>query len=73
MNAATVIRVILALGIVNLVTGALVFFTCRCQPGPRIGKRFPRFYKAHCYLWRVFWASVIVHAILAIVYVGVPF
>ena len=73
MNALTVFRVIFALGIVNVVMGALVFFTCRCLPGSRIGKKFPRFYKAHCYFWWVFWASVIVHAVLALVFIGRPF
>jgi hypothetical protein len=72
------IRLIVALGIVNLVTGALVFFSCRCLPGSRLGKRlmkyhgYQRFYKYHCYVWRVFWPSVIVHTSLALIFFGWP-
>ncbi len=73
-----VTRVIVILGIINLVTGGLIFFSCRCIPGSRItGKlmkysAYKRFYKYHCYIWRVFWPSVIVHAILAFTLVGIP-
>jgi hypothetical protein len=70
-------RVIYILGIVNLVTGLLVFFSCRCIPGSKLTaglmkhKKYQRFYKYHCYFWRVFWPSVIVHAIFAIGFFGV--
>jgi hypothetical protein len=73
------IRVLFVLGIVNLVTGLLIFFSCRCLPGSRFGKSlmknkwYQRFFKLHCYIWWVFWTSVVVHAIFAIVYVGWPF
>jgi len=71
-------RVIIALGIVNLVTGLLIFFSCRCLGGSTLGsklmkhKAYQRFYKYHCYIWRVFWPSVMIHAILAIVFFGWP-
>jgi len=51
------VRLVVALGIVNLVTAALVFFSCRCLPGSWLGKRltkyhgYQRFYKYHCYVW----------------------
>ena len=67
------------LGIVNLITGFLIFFSCRCLPGFKIGARlmkyrwYQHFYKFHCYIWMVFWVSVITHAILAIIYIGKPF
>jgi hypothetical protein len=79
INALAATRVIVALGIINLVTGLLVFFSCRCLPGSKIFgglmKRpwYQKFFKLHCYIWWVFWASVIVHAIFAIVYFGWPF
>lgn len=72
-------RVLFILGIINLLTGLAVFLSCRCLPGSRIGKRlmqhrwYQGFFKFHCYIWWAFWISVIVHAILAIVYIGVPF
>jgi hypothetical protein len=72
-------RVIIILGIINLVSGGLIFFSCRCIPGARITSKltrhsvYQRFYKYHCYIWRVFWPSVVVHAILATVFLGVSF
>ena len=71
-------RLIVILGIINLVTGLLIFFSCRCLPGAPLGARlmkyhpYQRFYKYHCYLWRVFWPSVMIHATLAIITVGWP-
>ena len=71
-------RLIVVLGIVNLVTGALIFFSCRCLPGSKLGKGlmkhqgYQRFYKYHCYIWRVFWPSVMIHAALAIIFFGWP-
>lgn len=73
-----VARLIVILGVVNLITGAAIFFSCRCIPGGKImGKlmKYPayqKFYKYHCYIWQVFWPSVLIHAILAIVFFGIP-
>jgi hypothetical protein len=61
-----------------LLTGALIFLSCRCIPGLRIVGNlmqypaYKRFYRYHCYIWWVFWTSVIVHAIFGIVTIGVP-
>ena len=72
------VRVIFILGIINLVTGALIFFSCRCLPGSKLGSKlmkhrgYQRFYKYHCYIWRVFWPSVMIHAILALIFFGWP-
>ncbi len=72
-------RILFILGIVNLAAGLLLFFSCRCLPGAKIGKGlmkhgwYQKFFKLHCYLWWVFWASVAVHAILALIYIGWPF
>lgn len=77
-NSLLAIRVIVILGIINLVTGALVFFSCRCLGGSKLGNRlmkyrsYQRFYKYHCYIWRVFWPSVMIHAVLAFVFFGWP-
>ena len=71
-------RLIVTLGIINLVTGLLIFFSCRCLPGSKLGNRlmkhqgYQRFYKYHCYIWRVFWTSVMVHAALAVILFGWP-
>jgi hypothetical protein len=34
---------------------------------------YQSFFKLHCYIWWVFWVSVVVHAIMVIVYLGIPF
>jgi hypothetical protein len=33
---------------------------------------YQRFYRYHCYIWRVFWPSVIIHATLALLFLGWP-
>ncbi len=78
LHLVAVARTIFILGIINLITALLIFSSCRCIPGSRIGSKlmqhrpFKGFYKYHCYIWRVFWPSVIVHAFLAITYFGWP-
>ncbi len=72
------VRLIIILGIINLVSAVLIFFSCRCLPGSKLGsklmkyQRYQRFYKYHCYIWRVFWPSVMIHAILVIIFLGWP-
>jgi len=72
-------KLISILGIINLVTAVLVLPTCRCVPGLRITGNpmqyvaYRRFFKYHCYYWWVFWLSVVVHAIFAIGFMGLPF
>ena len=74
------VRLIFILSIINLLSGVLVLFTCRCIPVLRFtgGKLmqnpfYKAIYKYHCYIWWVFWVSVIVHAIFAIGVYRVPF
>jgi hypothetical protein len=72
-------RVTYSLGIINLVTGLLVLFSCRCLPGSKVArkwmehKKYQRFYKYHCYYWWAFWISVITHAVFGIAFLGNPF
>jgi hypothetical protein len=81
ISALTATRVIIALGIVNLTTGLLVFFSCRCLPGSWATKGlglmkrgwYQKYYKVHCYIWWIFWGSVVTHAIFVMVYLGWPF
>ena len=79
LNPLAATRILFILGIINLVTGLAVFFSCRCFPGSKIGKGlmkygwFRRFFKLHCYIWWVFWISVVLHALLAIIYNGWAF
>jgi hypothetical protein len=79
LGALAATRILFILGIINLIAGLLIFFSCRCLPGSRIGKGlmkhpwYQKFFKLHCYIWWVFWVSVVVHAILAMIYIGWPF
>jgi hypothetical protein len=73
-------RIIFIFGIANVLLGLLVLLTCRCTPGiGSIGAAlmrnpfYKRFYRYHCYLWWLFWGSVVVHAVFAIGLVGIPF
>jgi len=78
LQSIAVARLIFILGIVNLITGLAIFFSCRCIPGAKImGKMskstaYQRFSRYHCYIWRVFWPAVLIHAILAIAFFGIP-
>jgi hypothetical protein len=72
-------RLILVLGLVNLVTGFLLLFSCRIIPTFKLTKNlmqhafYKHFYRFHVYLWWIFWISVIVHAVFAINFMGWPF
>jgi len=71
-------RVIFVLGIVNITLGALVFLTCRCVPGAKLTSKlmdfriYQRVYRYHCYIWLIFWTSVIIHAVFALLFYGWP-
>jgi len=72
-------QIIFVLGVVNFLMALAILTTCRCIPGSSIFKKFTRnrvyqkFFKVHCYLWWIFWPSVIAHVIFTIMRVGVPF
>ncbi len=69
-------KLIFILGIINVITAILLFGSCRCVPGSMImGKLtqyslYRRFFSYHCYVWRIFWPSVVLHAFLAIMFFG---
>ncbi len=61
--------IIMTLGVINFITAALILASCRAVPGlARLLKneRYKRFYKIHGYLWWIFWPSVIIHVIMAV-------
>lgn len=82
-QSVAAVRVVFVLGIINVLSIGLIFLTCRCTPGARLTARitgnlmrfafYRRVFSLHCYLWWVFWASVIVHAVFAVGSVGFPF
>ena len=72
-------QLVYILGIINLVGLILIFFSCRCLVGKRAFNflnRFSwyqKFYRSHCWWWYVFFASVFLHAVLAMMVYGNPF
>jgi len=72
-------RLVLILGLVNLLVGFLLLFSCRIVPTFKITRNlmqhsfYKKFYRFHVYLWWIFWISVLVHAIFAINLMGWPF
>lgn len=72
-------QLVFVLGIINIVSGLFVFFTCRCLPGWTLTKPlmqhnwYKKIYKWHCAVWWIFWVSVMVHAVFAIGLYAVPF
>ena len=77
-QSVTAARLVFVLGILNFVLMVLIYFSCRCLPGSRIGgklKKYPlyqRLFGKHCYLWALFWPSVVVHAFFAIMLLRWP-
>jgi len=70
------IPLIIVLGILSIVSGLLIFMSCRCIPGWKLTSGlmnsaiYKRFFKTHCNIWWVFWALVVIHAIVAILYLA---
>jgi len=66
------------LGIINIISMLLVFFSCRCLMGPKISrvlvqqKWFLAMYKKHCWYWWIFFVSVFLHSVLAFYIFGNP-
>ena len=67
------------LGIVNVVTAVLVVLTCRCMGGAHLIGALMKYaaykwlFKYHCAIWWIFWVSVVIHAVFALIYFGVPY
>jgi hypothetical protein len=78
-HTAAAPKIVFVLGLTNILSGLLVFFTCRCVPGWNPARSlmqhawYQRIFKWHCVVWWVFWVSVMVHAVFAIGYYGKPF
>ncbi len=78
IDPALGVKLVFYLGITNLIGLGLVFFTCRCMMGPKLTnwlwqyEKYRKFYNLHCYFWMLFFASVFVHALVAISTYGVP-
>lgn len=72
-------KLVFVLGWVNLLGIVLVFFSCRCLAGPKLFSWlvqfnwYKAFYRTHCWWWYLFFASVAVHALVALTLYGNPF
>lgn len=77
-QSVAVARLIFVLGIINFILIVLIFLSCRCVSVSRIGSKlmahqqYQRFFRKHCYLWYIFWLSVVIHAFFAIMFMGWP-
>ena len=77
-QSLTAARMIFFLGILNAILIILVLLSCRCVSGSRIGsvltnrRLYKRFFSKHCYLWYLLCPSVVVHAFLAVMFMGWP-
>jgi len=71
-------KLVFLLGITNIISLLLVALSCRCVGGARLSKAlwkfswYKRFYNLHCWYWRFFIASVLLHAVLAVYVFGNP-
>jgi hypothetical protein len=79
LPAIVVLRVVFITGIINIVAILLIFFSCRCMNTWKMTSGlakypwFKHYFKWHCYIWYVFIPSVAIHAVFALIALGVPF
>jgi len=78
IDTSIAIKVVYLLGWTNIIGLALVLLSCRCIIGLKPSslsksKIYMAIYKYHCYYWWFFIASVLAHAVFAIVAFGNPF
>ena len=72
-------KIVYILGITNIVSIILVFFSCRCLLGWKLTARlarfpwFQKFYRYHCWYWWLFIVSVFAHSVIALLIFGNPF
>ncbi len=72
------IKVLFLLGITNLLLLFLVFMSCRCLIGTALFNRlmrhewYKKFFNFHCWFWRIFFVSVLLHVLLAFLLFGIP-
>ncbi|OGY47713.1 MAG: hypothetical protein A3J62_03985 [Candidatus Buchananbacteria bacterium RIFCSPHIGHO2_02_FULL_38_8] len=73
------IKLVYILGITNIISILLVFFSCRCMMGMKFFTRlaqyqwYKKFYSKHCYYWWLFIISVLFHTFLVFFIFGNPF
>jgi len=72
-------KTVFILGTTNVLSILLISFTCRCMGFHKLTNRlfkykwYQKLYSLHCYYWWALFASVIIHATLAVITFGNPF
>ena len=73
-------KIVFILGIINVISILFVFLSRRCLIGTKFINNmwqkhnwYKKFYSKHCYFWRIFMVSVLLHAVLAFIIFGWPF
>jgi hypothetical protein len=78
IDFSTAYKLTFIFGITNIVSLLLVFFSCRCLVGVSFIKKmwkyawYQKYYNLHCYFWWIFFISIILHTILALITFGNP-
>jgi len=79
IDPALGVKLVYLLGITNVISFLLVALTCRCMIGVKfvndmLKKPWYRWlFDHHCWYWRLFFLSVIIHITLALLVFGIPF
>ncbi|HLC80534.1 MAG TPA: hypothetical protein VJG31_02070 [Candidatus Nanoarchaeia archaeon] len=79
MVASLLPKLVFILGITNLISLALVSLSCRCMLNHHFSKKlwagqfYQKFYSYHCWYWKIFFVSVLLHVTLALIVYGIPF
>ncbi len=79
MTTLLMIRIVFITAMINIAAILLILSSCRCINTWKLNSGltkipgFKRFFKWHCYLWYIFIPSVIIHAIFALILMGIPF
>ena len=77
--AILMLRIVFITAIINIIAVLPILLSCRCiniwkmTSGLNRFPWFKRFFKWHCYFWYIFIPSVIIHAIFALMSMGIPF
>lgn len=77
-HSLTAARIIFIFSITNVILLTLLFLSCRCLPGFKFAhglmqnKSYLKFYKFHVYIWLLLFISVVIHAVFAIGFMGIP-
>ena len=79
MSAIVEARIIFITAMFNIVLMLMILLSCRCMNTWKLtswlNKQawFKAYFKWHCYVWYILLVSLVVHAVFALRFFGVPF